>query len=99
MKAVNAQMGTCVDLSQCPSRRKMQALNWRCVIDNKTENLLQFLQILLPTIGIDAFDFLTVLYSSIKIQNTLNRSKKKDGISTSDKGDQEQKRYLSELMK
>lgn len=57
MKAASLQMGTYIELGQCQSRRRMQAQRWRSVIDKKTENILQFLHILLPTVGIDAFDF------------------------------------------
>lgn len=86
MKAVNLQMGACIDLCQCLSRRRMQALNWRSVIDKKTENVLQFLQILLPPVGIDAFDFLSCMLR-YKIIKYFKQKQEKDGTSTSDKGD------------
>lgn len=70
-----------------PVQKKDVSPKMKIVIDKKTENLLSFLQILLPTVGIDAFDFLVVAYSSAKMQNTLNRREKQDSTLTSDKGD------------
>jgi len=47
------------------------------IFDKKTGNLLQFVQILQPTVRMDAFDSVIVAYTKVKKQSTLDRREKK----------------------